>query len=314
MTNLPLIKLLSLFLLSFSLLGYANEEGISTIEVKKTGQKLETDTKSAYFDRLSSQRKAEFDPYVITPHKMTYLLPLSVSDNINREAYDGIGEWGEEIQSAEAKFQFSLKVPLTRDAIFTEGDSLAFGFTLQSWWQLYNQELSRPFRETNYQPELFYTAPMDWQPYGGQTNFVVGFEHQSNGRTQMLSRSWNRLYYIFTFAKGDYAVSFRPWWKIPEGSKETTPQESGNDNIDISDYMGHFDLTFLYKWDSLEFSFVGRQNFKENNGGMELGITFPLSGKLRGYFQYTNGYGESLIDYNHSQQRFGLGIALTEMF
>lgn len=53
---------------------------------------------------------------------------------------------------------------------------------------------------------------------------------------------------------------FRPWWKISKGSKETTPQESGNGNIDISDYMGHFDLTFLYKLGSLEFYFVGRQN------------------------------------------------------
>ena len=143
---------------------------------------------------------------------------------------------------------------------------------------------------------------------------VLGFEHQSNGRTQILSRSWNRLYYTFTFAKDNYAVSLRPWWKIPEGDKPTTLDESANDNVDISDYMGHFDLTVLYKWQSVELSFVGRQNFKEHKGGMELGVTFPLSGKLRGYFQYTNGYGESLIDYNHSQQTFGIGIALTEMF
>ena len=324
MNNLSLVKILPLCLLSFSLLSHANDKennnnetdvSVATKQVQKQpAAQSEKKENSAYFDRLSSQKKSSFDPYVITPHKMTYLLPFSVSDNMNREVYEGIGQWGEEVQSLEAKFQFSLKLPLTQEAIFTEGDSLDFSFTLQSWWQLYNQELSRPFRETNYQPELFYTAPLDWQPLGGQTNMVVGFEHQSNGRTQMLSRSWNRLYYIFTFAKDNYAVSFRPWWKIPEGSKETTPDESANDNVDISDYMGHFDLTLLYKWQSLEFSFVGRRNFKEHKGGMELGITFPLSGKLKGYFQYTNGYGESLIDYNHSQQTFGIGIALTEKF
>jgi len=322
MTNSLLVKLLPLCLLSFSLLVHANDDPSNANEtalaVETSGEIQQTATEpkenSAYFSRLSSEKKSSFDPYVMTPHKMTYLLPFSVSDNMNRDIYQGIGQWGEEIQSLEAKFQFSLKIPLTQSAIFTEGDSLDFGFTLQSWWQLYNQELSRPFRETNYQPELFYTAPLDWQPFGGQTNIVVGFEHQSNGRTQMLSRSWNRLYYTFTFAKDNYAVSLRPWWKIPEGDKPTTPDESANDNVDISDYMGHFDLTVLYKWHSLEFSFVGRQNFNEHKGGMELGVTFPLSGKLKGYFQYTNGYGESLIDYNHSQQTFGIGIALTEIF
>ncbi|MDG1752361.1 MAG: phospholipase A, partial [Thalassotalea sp.] len=56
-----------------------------------------------------------------------------------------------------------------------------------------------------------------------------------------------------------------------------------------------------------------RHNFSHQKGGMELSFTFPLWGKLRGYAQYTAGYGESLIDYNHSQQRFGLGIALTNL-
>jgi phospholipase A1 len=320
MKTSSIVIFITIFLLSFTLSSYANDEKNKEIEVTNKAQIEEESTneasqsQSAYFQKLALEKESGFNSYVMTPHKMTYLLPLSVSDNMNREVYDGIGQWGEDIQSFEAKFQFSVKVPLTQEAIFTEGDTFHFGFTLQSWWQLYNQELSRPFRETNYQPELFYTAPLSWQPLGGQTNMVIGFEHQSNGRTQMLSRSWNRLYYTFTFAKDNYAVSFRPWWKIPEGSKETTPTESGNDNIDISDYMGHFDLTVLYQWQSFEFSFVGRQNFKTSHGGMELGVTFPLSGKLKGYFQFTSGYGESLIDYNHSQQTFGIGIALTEMF
>lgn len=74
----------------------------------------------------------------MTPHKMTYLLSLSVSDNMNREAYYGIGQCGKNIQSFEATFQFSVKVHLTKEAIFTEGDTFHFGFTLQPWWQLYN--------------------------------------------------------------------------------------------------------------------------------------------------------------------------------
>ena len=177
MKNLSTAKLLPIFLLLFSLLSYANEEEHSIIEVKKESQQLETETKStsqsAYFDRLSSQKKSSFDPYIMTPHKMTYLLPIIFSDKVNRKVYVNVGQWADEIQSVEAKFQFSLKVPLTKKAIFTEDDSLDFGFTVQSWWQVYNQKLSRPFRETNYQPELFYTAPLEWQPFNGDRKSVV---------------------------------------------------------------------------------------------------------------------------------------------
>lgn len=324
MKKLPNTKALVFTLLSLPFLSYANDDNSQDIEVSHNKEQQVSDEdrslkavpthESAYFKKLAAEKESGFNHYVMTPHKMTYFLPISISDNMNREIYDGLGQWGQEIQSFEAKFQFSIKVPLSRNDVFTKGDAFHFGFTLQSWWQLYNQKLSRPFRETNYQPEIFYTAPMSWKPLGGDTNSVIGFEHQSNGRTQLYSRSWNRLYYTFTFAKDNYAVSFRPWYRIPEGDKETTIFESGNDNIDITDYMGHFDLTFLYKWQSVEMSLVGRRNFKEQHGGLELGVTFPISGKLKGYFQFTHGYGESLIDYNHSQNTVGLGIALTELF
>ena len=324
MKILLITKVLVIGFLSVSFLTNAAEKDLKDIavgndnvsinEFKESESEKDVHITPAYFKKLAAEEKLGFDPYVMSPHKMTYVLPFSYSNNTNRDIYGDIGEWGDKMQSLELKFQISLKVPLNEDDIFIEGDRFDFAFTLQAWWQLYNQDLSRPFRETNYEPELFYTAPLAWRPYDGQTNIVFGFEHQSNGRTQLLSRSWNRFYSTFTFAKDNYAISLRPWWIVPEGSKETTLREAANDNIDIEDYMGNFDLTVLYKWQSLEFSFIGRRNFKENNGGMELGMTFPLSGKLKGYFQVTSGYGESLIDYNHSQETVGIGISLTEIF
>lgn len=41
--------------------------------------------------------------------------------------------------------------------------------TLKSFWQVYTGDASRPFRETNYRPELFYFTPTSWQPLGGST-------------------------------------------------------------------------------------------------------------------------------------------------
>jgi phospholipase A1 len=270
--------------------------------------------------RIYAERQTEFDPYVITPHKMNYILPVSVSDGINKDAYSEFGEWAENMEDLESKFQISLKVPLNPKSMLVEGDGLYVGFTLQSWWQVYSDNISKPFRETNYQPEIFYVTPLVWSPYESRTGLVFGFEHQSNGRSQLLSRSWNRLYMQFLVEKGNFAMSFRPWWRLPEDEK--VPQfaedgsplpflDVGDDNPDIEDYMGHFELAMAYAWDDYEISFKGRQNFTEHNGGAELGFTFPLWGKLRGYLQYNAGYGESLIDYNHSQQRIGIGMALT---
>jgi len=268
----------------------------------------------AISNRIINERRSEFNPYVMTPHKMNYILPASITDKINTDAYSEIPNFAEHFENIEAKFQLSIKVPLNSTDLFNKGDALYFGFTLQSWWQIYSDNISKPFKETNYQPEIFYFTPINWHPFDGNTGIVFGAEHQSNGRSQVISRSWNRVYVNFLYEKGDFALSFRPWIRLPEDEKKFPTDPKGDDNPDILDYMGHFELGMVYEFnDKYELSFKGRENFAEHHGSIELGVTFPLWGKLKGYAQYINGYGESLIDYNHKQQRFGIGIALTEI-
>lgn len=264
-------------------------------------------------ERFLKEQRTQFDPYVITPHKMNYILPAYITNDSQNPAYEGINSFSNNLEDIESKFQLSLKVPLTSESMFIEGDSLYLGFTLQAWWQVYASSISKPFRETNYQPEVFYMAPLDWHPFGGNTGFVVGLEHQSNGRSQGLSRSWNRLYGHFLYEKDDFALSFKPWARLQEDEKEFPQDPEGDDNPDIEDYMGKYELGMMYKWDNLQFSFMGRRNFATKKGALELGVTFPLWGRLRGYAQAFNGYGDSMIDYNHKQTRFGIGFALSDM-
>jgi len=274
-------------------------------------RKVKPQMQGALSRRIMRERKTQFDPYVITPHRMNYLLPLTITDSINTDVYQSFGDWADNISQTEAKFQLSLKVPLNNSDLLFADDALYFGITLQSWWQVYSDNISKPFRETNYQPEIFYMAGLDRHPFGGNTGFGVGIEHQSNGRSQLLSRSWNRVYGLMMFEKDNFVMSLRPWLRLSEELKQDPLDDDGDDNPDISDFMGHFELMMGYAWNDFELNFKGRENFATNKGFAEVGFTFPISGRLRGYIQYTTGYGESLIDYNHNQQRLGVGIALT---
>ena len=268
-----------------------------------------------YAKRLLEERMTELNPFVITPHKPSYILPATVTDNFNREPYEFSEDYEQGMKVVEAKYQVSFKIPLNARDIFTRGDSLYFGMTIKAWWQLYSSDISKPFRETNYQPEIFYRAPLKWKPFGGNMGYIIAFEHQSNGQTQILSRSWNRIIGTVIFEKNDYVLMFKPWYRIPENDKTDPQSPKGDDNSDIEDYLGNYEMYAAYAFnDRNKITASMRKNWSSGNGSIELNYTYPLYGKLIGTIQYFSGYGESMIDYDHKQQKFGLGIALTEIF
>jgi phospholipase A1 len=282
------------------------------------GEKPSADTTvetGAISERILKERQDAFNPYVLTAHKHNFILPVSYSTGINESVYEQNDvPLGNGLQPAEVKFQISLKSQLNENNILFEKDALSVGITLEAWWQLYSSSLSSPFRETNYQPEIFYMVPLLWGPFGGNTAVMVGFEHQSNGQTQGLSRSWNRLYASLLYENGAFVAHVRPWYRIPEDAKETPDDPEGDDNPDILDFMGHGEMGMSWRKYKKEYAVRVRGNPSTNKGAITIGMTFPLFAKFRGFVQYFNGYGDSLIDYDHHQQRLGLGVALNSLF
>ena len=282
-----------------------DESGIEVIDIIKR----DTTTESALDDRLEGDKEALDNVFAITQHRQNYLLPITYVSNPNTFGNEELTE--ENVDNKEAKFQVSAKLPLYLED--TGFDGLYFGFTLTSFWQLYNNEASKPFRETNYEPEVFWQETADYSILGYKFNtFQVGFNHMSNGQSGLRSRSWNRLFASIVFSDNDDIYYLKTWYRIPEDEKEDPLDPTGDDNPDIQDYYGRMEFGYGRKIGAFKVLALLRNNldFDENRGSIQLDFTYPISDRYEVLLQYFNGYGDSLIDYNRSQERIGIGFQL----
>jgi phospholipase A1 len=270
------------------------------------------DLKNPIKSRVFLEQESSKNPFAILPHKPNYILPVTYFQP-NITPYKEVLQ-GKEFDNIEAKFQVSIKYKVYKD-IFIEDLDLFAAYTSTSWWQAYNSDISEVFRETNYEPELFLSYHKEWSLFGIQIdNSTIGFNHQSNGRASTLSRSWNRLTASVTVIDDNLVWNLRTWWRIPEETKSDENDQTGDDNPNIEDYMGYGELGLLWKVNEHHnIDVMLRNNLQsDNKGAIQVGWSFPLSTHLRGYVEYFNGYGESLIYYNEKVSRIGIGVKLTD--
>jgi phospholipase A1 len=124
--------------------------------------------------------------------------------------------------------------------------------------------------------------------------------HQSNGRSEPLSRSWNRLIGQLEAEHGDLRLGLRVWAPL-----ETSP----SDNPDIYEYLGYGELHASHDLSKHHFGLMFRN---PTHPTIQLDWTYPLGETIRFYAKYFNGYGESLLDYDHSVNRIGVGFLVNE--
>jgi phospholipase A1 len=220
----------------------------------------------------------------------------------------------------ELKFQVSLKTELiSRQAFEQVGitpllghvgvDSvrLWFAYTQQVSWQAYNARNSRPFRETDYEPEAILTFGTGNEGNGFKL-VNLGLVHQSNGRTESSSRGWTRVYAQGGWEWDRLSILARVWQRLPESAAD-------DDNPDIQDYLGRGDIVARYQTaGGYVSSLLVRHTLRADpsRGFAQLDWATPVLNSLgaaRLHLQVTSGYGETLIDYNHKQTTIGIGMS-----
>ena len=197
-------------------------------------------------------------------------------------------------------------------------DSVWFGYTQQSYWQLFSGDISRPFRTTDHEPEIIYIYPTDAAlPNGWRLRYSgISLNHQSNGQTLPLSRSWNRVILMAGMEKDDrFTLTGKIWQRLPENAGD-------DDNPDISDYIGRAELSGSWNVNrDNTLGFTLRHSLNDvTRGSLRLEWLKALgSGKdsnqrsgLRFHTQLFSGYGDSLVDYNRQRTVLSIGLSLVD--
>jgi len=240
------------------------------------------------------------------PHHASYLIATRThrpNEEPYRDFFESEGE-AKGLSKAELEFQLSFKMKVI-ETLFEQPVDVWFGYTQNSFWQAANHEASSPFRETNYQPEVIATTPLNFALLDTNFKFLnLGFVHQSNGQSSTLSRSWNRFYAQVGLERGPLTMTAKLWKRVNESLED-------DNNPDIVDYMGRFELEGNYRLGGgHEISALVRRNFSTDKGAVQVGWAFPLAGPVKGYVNAFSGYGQSMIDYNYFQRSLGLGVVV----
>lgn len=207
--------------------------------------------------------------------------------------------------TADVMFQLSVRQRLTKSSLPFQS-FLFLTYTQKSFWDIYAE--SAPFRDTNYNPSIGVGR------YVIQNNKLVGaaffqFEHESNGRENEYSRSWNSISFSGKyFFNTRLSFSYKIWLPIVDGKN----------NRNLTDYRGFFisGIDFMSRdkkwWVSADFN--PRKGW--GNANTTFNIAYKISNRHNQYLygRFYNGRGDSLLDYKEYDLNFRIGMCIKPDF
>ncbi len=255
---------------------------------------------------LMAQEKPVPFLQTLKPHKPIYILNSSFLDGAGEE--QGYGE-------NELKIQFSFKKEMFYH--------LHFAYSHKAFWQLYDMETSRSFRDNNYNPEFFFEFENIWlfeeMRLGIWEHESNGerAHHQENGEIANYSRTWNRSYLFATLEYPDYSLTTGlKIWTIND-RKDNEYGTFYDDNPDIQKFMGNAEIYFDLGSEPAFVSLMLRRGWGKGTETIRLEGRLPLHYLFGGndsgvdlMVQFFSGYGESLLDYNRKLRKVGIGFSV----
>jgi phospholipase A1 len=268
---------------------------------------------SRYWELDAADQRGVFN---FVGYRINYVLPLHVTNHINRSPSSPTQQVVQlpNYRNVEAKFQLSLRTKVLQDVGLPDGD-LWLGFTQQVLWQIWNGTDSKPFRNSDYEPEAIYVVPTaeNWRalPFGWQWRYtLLALAHQSNGQSDPLSRSWNRVYLGGGVERGDWSFVARVAHRLGEDPEN-------DNNPDLVSWRGRADLQLNWTSGLQTTSLQWRTSLRKvARGSLQFEWTYPVfrdqPNGLRWYVQGFTGYAETLTDYNFRQTSVGAGVSFLQ--
>ncbi len=251
-------------------------------------------------------------------YKENYFLPFGYADSIYPEYVAS-----DQYREFEAEFQYSFSVDLVAD-LFGLEEIYGVSMTQHGFWQLYTP--SSPFREINYNPEIYILFPLlGSADVIGLKSVTLTISHESNGQGNIesldinksnytefnqnyfknRSRSWNYLSAVFGFQFSQVFADLTLWSRVDFAKTD--------DNPDLIDYIGHGELSLTYITGEHNFKTTGRYNTSTQKGAIKLAWSYPVYEResIYWYVKFFSGYGESLIDYDRYVHKASVGFSFS---
>lgn len=248
--------------------------------VAEPGKKVDTDSIRRAFDN---------QPYFGIYKDNYFIFGPAIGPKITRK-------------NTNIKFQISIAQRLTKSTL-PLGTYLYLFYTQKVMWNVL--EKSMPMTDLNFNPGIGLAKPLFVKNrFIGKV--ILCLEHESNGRDEDASRSWNKISLGANIMVDPMLMVHGKFW---------IPIVDGMNNKDILGYSGIYQVGLQMfspnRRFNLGITLVKRRGWNLNyNSIIELSYRLWKRDNQFLFMQYYNGYGEDLLEYNkfHSQLRVGIVI------